>query len=173
MTNATTPLKDYDSVDINSAPGTKMVFLGINGHPSELKLALSVLEVGKTYTLKSTNIHNCYTGFELVELPGKVLNSVMFGLPPKEQKKLSDWCIDVIWRRIHILEGRERAHLNRRELLSAIWDYDPMNPSTFDAINLSEVQLKDILGLPVSHFNCLKYMQEVQELHTLRAITQI
>ena len=79
MTNTTiTPLKD------------KVVFLGTKGRPTnslEFKLALSVLEVGKTYTIKSANISDSFTDFELVELPGAAFNSVMFGPPHKEQKE--------------------------------------------------------------------------------------
>lgn len=65
--------------NIHSPPGTKIVFLGENGYTAELLDALNVLKKGRVYTLKSTNIDNCYTDFELEEFPGRKWNSVMFG----------------------------------------------------------------------------------------------
>lgn len=72
-------VSQYALANIHSPPGTKIVFLGENGYTAELLDALSVLKKGRVYTLKSTNIDNCYTDFELEEFPDRKWNSVMFG----------------------------------------------------------------------------------------------
>lgn len=72
-------VSEYTLANIHSPPGTKIVFLGENGYTAELLDALSVLKKGRVYTLKSTNIDDCYTDFELEEFPGRKWNSVMFG----------------------------------------------------------------------------------------------
>lgn len=69
--------------DIYSPAGTKLVFLGENGYSAELLDALMVLEKGKTYTLKASNIGHSYTDFELEEFPGQKWNSVMFSKVPQ------------------------------------------------------------------------------------------
>lgn len=72
-------VSQYVLASIHSPPGTRIVFLGENGYTAELLDALSMLKKGRVYTLKSTNIDNCYTDFELEEFPGRKWNSVMFG----------------------------------------------------------------------------------------------
>lgn len=70
-------------MDINTLSGSKIVFqFPTNGYPHHQKAAKDAgLEVGSEYTLKSADIHECYTYIELVEIEGK-FNSVLFANVP-------------------------------------------------------------------------------------------
>ena len=73
---------NYDIADIRSAPGTPVVFLGINGWPGDLAFAKAHLIVGEVYTLRYADIGNSCTYFQLKEIAGQ-WNSVMFGTVKK------------------------------------------------------------------------------------------
>jgi len=62
---------------IYSRPGTKVVFMGINGYSSELLEALNKLEVGKVYTVEDTEVHSSSSTVWLKEVKGK-FNTVHF-----------------------------------------------------------------------------------------------
>jgi hypothetical protein len=65
-------------MNIYSPPGTRVVFLGINGYDGEKKAALALLDVGQVYIVKQTDVHSSST---TVWLKGfdRGFNSVMFG----------------------------------------------------------------------------------------------
>ena len=67
---------------IYAEAGTKLVFLGENGHDQELERALNTLEKGKVYTLNYTDLGRSCTYFELEEFPDQMWNSVMFDKAP-------------------------------------------------------------------------------------------
>lgn len=66
------------SMDIYSKPGDRIVFMGRNGYEYQLQEAKLVLSIGGTYTIKRINVENWSSSVELLELPGKWFNTVMF-----------------------------------------------------------------------------------------------
>lgn len=67
-----------DSMDIYSAPGTRVVYMGINGYGSERDFANICLSIGGTYTVSMIDVGGWSSSVELLELPGKWFNTVMF-----------------------------------------------------------------------------------------------
>jgi hypothetical protein len=109
-------------MDIYSQPGTPVVFMGINGYPSELKDAREVLEVGKTYRVARTHLHSTSTGVELMEVAG-VFNSVHFtAAAPSPDKQVPD---KPVAQRI----PNERGHHH-------YWDYGESYSGTVEPENL-------------------------------------
>lgn len=66
------------TMDIYAEEGTKIVFLGKNGYPSELEYAKKVLEVGKVYTVKYVDIEFSISYVTLKEVKNALFNTVMF-----------------------------------------------------------------------------------------------
>lgn len=64
-------------MDIYAAPGTKVLFTGEGGHPTESILAQQKLTIGEVYTIKETVVDDWHTDVFLEEAPG-AFNSVMF-----------------------------------------------------------------------------------------------
>jgi hypothetical protein len=67
-----------ERMDINSPPGTKVIFDANGGYDSEKQWAKTLLEVGKEYTVKQINIHSYSSSVTLEELSHKFFNSVLF-----------------------------------------------------------------------------------------------
>lgn len=66
-------------MDINSKPGTKVVFLyPNNGYPQDKKYVKQHLEEGQTYTVKHVRSSQSISYVELEEVPGKTFNTVHF-----------------------------------------------------------------------------------------------
>lgn len=68
----------YESADIYSPYGTKLMYMGKGGWDSDLKHADKYLSVGQTYTLNSADIGGWSTKFYLNEFPNIRFNSVHF-----------------------------------------------------------------------------------------------
>jgi hypothetical protein len=73
------------SMNINAPKGTKVVFTGKGGYEFENKIARGILEIGKVYTVESTNVNPYNTNVILEEVtacsPSRIrysFNSVMF-----------------------------------------------------------------------------------------------
>lgn len=69
--------KPLEIMDIYSPEGTKVVFIGQGGMEQELAQALEVLQVGREYTVVSTEVSSWRTEVFLEEASGS-FNSVMF-----------------------------------------------------------------------------------------------
>lgn len=67
-----------DTMDIYSDPGTRIVYMGKNGWPGQTDDANKSLSIGGTYTVKHINIGGWNSSVELLEIPGKYFNTVMF-----------------------------------------------------------------------------------------------
>ena len=65
-------------MSIRSKPGDRVVFMGRNGYNYELEEAKRCLSIGGTYTIKRIDVHNWSSSIELLEIPGKYFNTVMF-----------------------------------------------------------------------------------------------
>lgn len=74
------------SMDIYSKPGTKVVFTGLNGGEIEQASARKKLVIGKSYTVKRTEIEGWYTDVYLNEVEGS-FNSVLFIEEEKYKKE--------------------------------------------------------------------------------------
>lgn len=68
----------YFTMDINSPPGTKVVFTGKNGWEYEIKASCELLDIGSVYTVTSIDIGEWKSRVYLEECPGYGFNSVHF-----------------------------------------------------------------------------------------------
>jgi len=64
-------------MDIHTPVGSRVIFMGRNGYPSQLSSALPLLEVGREYLVSKIEIDNWETRVWLEDFPGS-FNSVMF-----------------------------------------------------------------------------------------------
>jgi len=64
-------------MDIYTPVGSRVIFMGRNGYPTQLSHALSVLQVGQEYTIASIVVGGWETSVRIEESPGW-FNSVMF-----------------------------------------------------------------------------------------------
>lgn len=68
-----------DVMNINATPGTKVIYaFSDNGWDYDMVQARRLLELGGTYTIHHTCIHESSTDVHLTEVPGVRFNSVMF-----------------------------------------------------------------------------------------------
>jgi hypothetical protein len=73
-------LRELDLMDIYSREGTKVVFLGFNGYPSQVEGAIEDgLIAGQQYTVSYVDVGSSYSYVSLEEFPSKEYNTVMFG----------------------------------------------------------------------------------------------
>jgi hypothetical protein len=72
------PLSITQRMDINSPPGTKVIFDANGGYDSEKQWAKTLLEEGKEYTVKQIDVHSYTSSVTLEELSHKFFNSVLF-----------------------------------------------------------------------------------------------
>jgi hypothetical protein len=66
-------------MDIYSPSGTKVVFLGKNGHDRDLKEANEAFSVGQILTVFYIDVDSWSSFVEFEECPGEYFNTVMFG----------------------------------------------------------------------------------------------
>lgn len=68
----------FETMDIYSKSGSKLVFTGKNGHDWQQEEARQLMEIGQVVTLSYADIGQSSTSISLKEFPGKCFNSVMF-----------------------------------------------------------------------------------------------
>lgn len=80
MKSTEAPKFDFSTpvMNIRSRRGDKVVFLGINGYPGELKEALELLTVGGIYEVSSVNVYSSSSTVYLYGIKAG-FNTVMFG----------------------------------------------------------------------------------------------
>jgi len=66
------------TMDIYTAPGRKVIFMGVNGYDYERAEALKLLTVDASYTVNNIEVNSSSSYVEFEELPGERFNSVMF-----------------------------------------------------------------------------------------------
>lgn len=82
-------------MNIRSIRGDKVVFLGINGYPGELKAALELLTVGGIYEVSRVDVYSSSSTVYLYGI-GVGFNTVMFGpLSVLDKPKPSETDFDV------------------------------------------------------------------------------
>lgn len=69
---------EMETMDIYTAPGEKVVFLGKNGYDHQPEEAKKYLEVGKEYTVEGIDVGSSSSRVYLTEFPEKGFNTVMF-----------------------------------------------------------------------------------------------
>jgi hypothetical protein len=67
-----------ESMDIYSPVGVRIVFMGRNGYEQQIVNAKQALAVGGTYTVACIIVENWSSSVELLEMPGRFFNTVMF-----------------------------------------------------------------------------------------------
>ena len=66
------------TMDIYSEVGTRIVYTGTNGYDGDREQANRCLSIGGTYTVKKIDVEAWSSSVELLEVPGKYFNTVMF-----------------------------------------------------------------------------------------------
>lgn len=79
-------LVEEKSLDIYSAPGTRVRFSDKHGSDYDVEFAKSCLIIGEVYTVKSIDVHSWISYVELKECPGKSFNSVLFFHAEEEEE---------------------------------------------------------------------------------------
>lgn len=67
-----------ESMDIYSEIGTRIVYMGKGGWPGQTDEANKCLSIGGTYTVNDINVSGFSSKVELLEVPNKRFNTVMF-----------------------------------------------------------------------------------------------
>ena len=73
------PMLSVEAMDIYSPPGTRVKYLGFNGHDNDKEQGDKFLTAGQIYTIKETVVGGWHTDVYLEEVGGQGFNSVMFG----------------------------------------------------------------------------------------------
>ena len=70
--------REVKYMDIYSRPGTKVVFHGRGGYPSQIEDAKKILTLGGVYTVSDMDVGHSRSSVSLVEIHG-YFNTVLFG----------------------------------------------------------------------------------------------
>ena len=84
----------------------------------------------------------------------------------------SEYRLNKVWDRIHILEGRQAVLLNIDEVIAIIRASDEPKPALMERFNLSERQAEDILEIRLRQLARLEAIKIEQELAALRGEQQ-
>ena len=82
------PAMAYDSMDIYSAPETRVRFTGYGGYSHHQEHARKFLTVDGVYTIERTEVGGWHTDVFLKEFPGEGFNSVMFAAAPESPQEI-------------------------------------------------------------------------------------
>ena len=85
-------------MNIWTAKGEKIKFLGKNGTDSDLEDAFSVLTKGSEYTVEHISVDRCYSEVLLKEVPDKRFNTVMFENVNIHPNEVNDKDEYITWR---------------------------------------------------------------------------
>lgn len=79
-------IPEYNSMDIFSPKGTKIVFSAGGGVDSDIIKGNKFLEIGKEYTVSKVKVSDWFSFVTLEEFPDEEFNTAMFTNSDKKQE---------------------------------------------------------------------------------------